>query len=185
MDAGEKKDSFMYFVALLCPADIQDRVQQHKLWMKEQFGSVVALKAPAHITLVRPFWLEGSWEEYLRNTLLAFKWTGKKPLVRLQAFSHFSNRVIYIAVWPDPALQELKKNVEAHFIHSFGDSLRKDSLPFHPHVTIANRDLKPGDFKKAWDHFSKKEFNAEFDAGTITLLKLVDSKWETVESVML
>lgn len=47
----------MYFVAIVCPGQINEKVEQFKQWMKDRFGCVVAMKSPAHITLIPPFWL--------------------------------------------------------------------------------------------------------------------------------
>jgi hypothetical protein len=53
----------MYFVALVAPPEPDKKVLELKNWMKDQFGTVVALKSPAHITFIQPFWLEEDQEE--------------------------------------------------------------------------------------------------------------------------
>jgi len=170
----------MYYVAVLCPAAIDDTIQKHKLWMRDHFGCTVALKSAAHITLVTPFWLKNESEELLKDTLQTFQ-TDKLPVeIELKDFSHFSDRVIYINVKENHQLDTLRKEVEDHFIQSFRGIIKPDTRPFNPHITIANRDIKPGDFIKAWEHFSKEKFEESFRTNSVSLLKLTAEKWAVI-----
>ena len=160
----------MYFVAILCPLPVNEKVLLFKNWMKEQFGCVVALKSPAHITLVPPFWLREANELLLLQSLQSFETTLDGLEIELDGFSHFGKRVLFVSVKENPALNELKSQVEGHFMKSFGASIQKDDRPFHPHITIANRDLKPSDFEKAWQHFNNRAFREIFPANSISSL---------------
>lgn len=170
----------MYYVALICPPEVDKKVEQHKYWMKDQFGCVVALNSPAHITLIPPFWLAETGETELINTVQSFTSDLAELDIQLDNFSHFGKKVLIIGVKENPALEEIKKPVELHFIRVFGDVIQADSRPFHPHITMANRDIKLSDFEKAWDHFSKKTFQASFRTKTISLLKLRSGIWNTI-----
>ncbi len=170
----------MYFLAVLCPPAIDEKVQDYKLWMRDRFGCVVALKSSAHITLIPPFWMQNEKEQQLTETLHSFQITIPSFEIQLQGFSHFSNRVIFVAVNENHQLGSLRKAVEDHFIIPFHGIIKPDDRPFHPHVTIANRDIKPGDFKKAWAYFEKQEFEQTFTASAISLLKLSRGKWNVI-----
>jgi 2'-5' RNA ligase len=170
----------MYFIAIVCPPELDKKVLQFKYRMKEQFGSVVALKSPAHITLIQPFWLEEDKEEDLKRTLDLFTSDMDELEIQLEGFSHFGKRVLFVRVKENPSLEELKNQVGNHFVSLYGDIIKKDDRPFHPHITIVNRDLKPGDFEKAWQHFSNRIFKEEFRAQTISLLKLTNGKWNVM-----
>ena len=151
-----------------------------KKWMKEQFGSVVALKSPAHITLIPPAWINISKETEMLQRFQSFSRDGEELCIRLDGFSHFGKRVLFIRVNENPALQQLQRQTEKHFFQYFEDVLKKDTRPFHPHITIANRDMKPGDFEKAWQYFSEKKFNEAFSAKAISLFKLIQGKWNII-----
>ena len=170
----------MYFLAIVCPGPINDEVLQFKNRMRDQFGCRVALKSPAHITLIAPFWLNQEREEELLEAIQSFTSDMDEIEINLDGFFHFGNRVLFVNVRMNPALEELKNQVQDYFVRSFSDIIGKDERPFHPHITIANRDLKPGDFLKAWEYFSKKEFKEMFRAKTIALLKLTEGKWNMV-----
>ena len=170
----------MYFVAVLCPPAIDEKIHNHKIWMRDRFGCTVALKSPAHITLIPPFWLANEKEQLLIETLHTIQISIQPFTIELQQFSHLGNKVIFAAIEENPSLGSLRKATEDHFIIPFQGIIKPDDRPFHPHVTIANRDIKPGDFNKAWDYFKRQQFDELFEANIISLLKLSPGKWNVI-----
>jgi 2'-5' RNA ligase len=170
----------MYYVAIVCPKHIDEKVVQLKEWMRKQFGCMVALKSPGHITLIPPFWMNEAREEELTATLQQLN-NIETATVGLNGFSHFSDRVLFIQVNDNEHLTNLKNKTEEHFLKQFSGIIKKDERPFHPHVTIANRDIKPSAFLKAWEHFSKEDFNEMFVADSVSLLKLINGRWEMIK----
>ena len=57
----------MYFIALVLPTEINDEILKWKLFMKDHFNCLVALRSPAHITLVPPFWMNDDLENKLEG----------------------------------------------------------------------------------------------------------------------
>lgn len=51
-------------------------------------------------------------------------------------------------------------------------------LAFHPHLTLAFRDLKKPEFYKAWEEFKDRKFNAGFVVNSISLLKHDGMQWQ-------
>jgi 2'-5' RNA ligase len=49
--------------------------------------------------------------------------------------------------------------------------------PFHPHITLAFRDLKKDKFEIAWQEFKGKKYTEKFDVNGITLLKHDGKVW--------
>ena len=171
----------MYFIAIVCPPGPDNKILQYKNWMREHFGSVVALRSPSHITLIPPFWLEENKENNLKQAFQDIKIDLPELEISLDGFSHFGKKRLFARLQNNPSLEELKKNLENHFIAYFGDVIKKDVRPFHPHITIASRDLKPCDFEKAWQHFLNKTVKEKFLSQTISLLKLLDGKWHIID----
>jgi 2'-5' RNA ligase len=167
----------MFYIAVLCSPEIDRKIQAHKVWMRERFGCTVALKSAAHITLIPPFWLANEQEQLLIDTLHTFETPIQPFTVHLKHFGHFGNKVIFAAVEENHLLGSLRKATDNQFVVPFHNSIQPDDRPFHPHVTIANRDIKPGDFNKAWAHFEKLYFDEAFTASKISLLKLSPGKW--------
>jgi 2'-5' RNA ligase len=166
----------MFYLAIICPSRVNDKVLRFKNWMKEQFGCTVALRSPAHLTLIPPFWLEKSRESLLIEKMRSFV-ISKEIFIELNGFSHFGKKVLFIHVQEDPLLEELRSQVEEHFRVDFSDVIKKEDRLFHPHVTIANRDMMPQHFFKAWEYFSEMEFREQFLVEEVSILKLTEGRW--------
>lgn len=180
---SEKATHCMYYIAIVCPAAINEKVLQHKLWMQQHFGCNVALKSPAHITLVAPFYFEEAKETQLKEALQLFSFQESPVTIELNGFSHFGKRVIFIQVNNNPILEILGKQLNIHLHHLLPDTIKEESRPFNPHVTIANRDVKPSVFEKAWKYFSEKRFEEIFDTNTVSILKLTEGKWHVISEI--
>jgi 2'-5' RNA ligase len=170
----------MYYIAIVCPPELDKRITSFKRWMREHFGCTASLRSPAHITLVPPFWWEPAREDELIKGLQGYPADYRETEVRLNGFSHFGNRVLFVRVQPDEHLEAMRQEALSYFIPLLGRSFKVGDRPFVPHITIANRDLKPGDFIKAWDHFREMEFLAIFTASTVSLLRLLPEKWMVI-----
>ena len=170
----------MFFIAIMCPQDLDKKILQFKLWIKEHFGAVVALKSPAHITLIQPFWMDMNKENLLINALNVYTSHISEIEIYLDGFSRLGKKLLFITVQENPSLEEIKKHAEIHFAGYLEGVVKKDDRPFHPHITISNRDLKPGDSDKAWQHFENKFFKESFHAKAISLLRLEEGKWNVI-----
>ena len=49
--------------------------------------------------------------------------------------------------------------------------IKIDERPFHPHITIATRDLFKRSFHEAWPIFEKETFEAEWEANALSVLR--------------
>jgi len=173
----------MYYVALICPEETDKKVNQFKIWMKQHFGCVIALKSPAHITLIPPFWLEQERETQLLKTLQLFSSDQGNIEIELEGFSHFGKSVLFLVVKDNPLLQDLQNQVMKYFQEPFNEVIKNNDRPFHPHITIATRDLKPGDLRKALEHFNNEKYFHSFQTKSISVLKLSPGKWNVLASV--
>jgi len=169
----------LYFIAIVTPEAINQQILEWKHYMREQFHCIVALKSPAHITLIPPFEMGETAQPEMQALLEPFAARQQRFPIRLKNFDAFKPRVIYTDVLPNPSLSALQTSLEATLLQSQRFAIKKDDRPFHPHITIANRDLKKEDFPQAWQHFQQLTYEAVFTAGAITLLKLNDHRWQT------
>ena len=174
-----KPDTALFFAGLLCPQEQESRIHAYKLWMKEQYRCRVALKSPAHITLIPPFRVSAGDETRLMDTLQAFTSDLPELLIQLNGFHHFGKRVIYVQVNDNAGLQKLKTQTMTWFQNSLGNRIPADNHPFHPHISIATRDLAREDFDTAWSHFNSLSFQTAFYAHTLSLLRLTNGNWIT------
>ncbi len=170
----------MYFIALAAPENINQQVLKWKLWMKENHRCEAALRSPAHITLIPPFWMNPEQESELIHSLTEFS-TARDPFpVQLNNFSNFSPRVIFIDVLTTKDLEALKNDLQHFLLSTNRFPFGKDEHPFHPHITIATRDLYKKDFYEAWEHFKEKKYAAAWVAEGISLLRHNKKNWDVV-----
>ncbi|MFL5741317.1 MAG: 2'-5' RNA ligase family protein [Flavisolibacter sp.] len=173
----------MYFIALVLPDLINEKVLKYKNYMKEKYDCSVGLKSPAHITLVPPFWMEVEKENDLKKELQKFNRINSFELAT-NHFSAFKPRTIFIALAASSELEELKASVDGYFKDHTYFKFKLDSRPFHPHITIATRDLSKKNFQEAWPYFEKKEFLETWKAEGISVLRHNGKNWDVVHTTL-
>jgi 2'-5' RNA ligase len=174
-----KKADKLYFVAIVPPSPIYEDAFEQKAYFKTKYNSKASLNSPPHITLHMPFKWKESGECDLETQMQNFV-RGREPItIHLKDFSSFPPKVIFINVEISAELKALQKDLERHFKKELNlfNAKYKD-LPFHPHLTLAFRDLKKPNYQKAWEEFVGKSYEATFVADKIALLKHSGSVWE-------
>ena len=170
----------MYFVALVAPQEINEQVLKWKNFFKEHFQCIVALKSPAHITLIPPFWMKEELEPDLISSIIEFSTQKSKFEVILKDFASFKPRVIYIDVAKNEILQDLYDSLNDFICKLDKFPAKKEERPFHPHVTLATRDLYKKAFYEAWPHFSAKKYEAHWKVNGISLLLHNKKNWDVI-----
>ena len=172
----------MYFIAIVAPETINQQVLKWKLWMKEQYNCEVALRSPAHITLIPPFWMNGELETALLDSLNEFSKKENSFQIQLKDFSCFKPRVIYVDVLQNEQLNALKNKLLAFLLAKNKFPFTNDDHSFHPHVTIATRDLHKKAFYEAWEYFKEKKYKADWIANGISLLRHNKKNWDVIHT---
>ena len=170
----------MYFVALVAPREINDQVVKWKNFFKEHYQCIVALKSPAHITLIPPFWMQAELESDLINSIAEFSLTIKSFDLVLKDFEAFRPRVIFVDVLKNETLHELHHTLTDFIYKQDRFPVKKEDRPFHPHVTLAARDLYKKAFYEAWEIFSTKKYEAYWKVNGISLLRNNKKNWDVI-----
>lgn len=168
----------MYYVAHVLPPQLNEWILPMKQDLYQRFGCAVGLKSPAHITLIPPFWLSPAEEPQLLThlQLLARQCTGF--VLTTRHFASFAKRTLFIAVGNSPLLHQLKQAADNLFAGNQGFGIQKEQRPFHPHITIATRDIKPHQFAAAWQLYGHQTFEHRWVADTISILRHNGSHWD-------
>ncbi|MCB0665215.1 MAG: 2'-5' RNA ligase family protein [Saprospiraceae bacterium] len=166
----------LYFLAVVPPKSIADEVEEFRQIMATRFKSKHALKSPPHITLIPPFW----WEDHDYPKLRAGinEWLQSRVSIELilRDFNCFKPRVIYVDIEANSELNQMQSDLKAFLKEEW--TLDPDKRPsFHPHLTIAFKDLKPRSFYRAWDYFKQQKYEARFLADELYILKHVNGRW--------
>ncbi len=176
----------LYFIALIPSSPVYEEALELKKYFKEQYESKAALNSPPHITLHMPFLWTEEREKKLIEKLLIFSKKCDPLKVCMDNFSSFPPRVIFINVAESDALIALQKNLH-RFCKTELDVFNANykEQPFHPHLTLAFRDLKKVQYQQALEEFSRKEYKAEFMADKISLLKHNGKSWNILKEFVL
>lgn len=182
-DLNEKSAKRRFFVALLPPADVQEKVNEVKGVMRDRFNSKAAFRSPPHITLHAPFEWPVSATNRLQDSLSKFAYHQEPISITLNGFNAFEPHVIYIDVVQSSGLMALQPKLLDHLESDINLTSKQDrKRAYIPHLTVAFRDLKPNMFRKAWAEFARKEFHTDFAASYLSLLSHNGKLWKVKES---
>ncbi len=170
-----------YFLAIVIPPPLFEKVEAVKQNLFELHALKGALRSPAHITLHRPFEWKEEKENVLIEKLYAFNFS---PIFNLglNNFSFFEPRVIYVDVLPNNELLALHNALKMHAkreLKLFNEV--NDMRGYHPHVTVASRDLKKPMFYELKTYFENEKLSGTFSCPNFSLLKL-EKKWEVINT---
>lgn len=168
----------LYYIAILPDDHLSQRITDIKLELKENFGVKHALKSPPHITLQMPFKWENDKLIEIENFLFTYAKEFSSFSIELSGFAYFGDRVIFIDVKENPELTKLHDSFVAQLIRKVGFPDVIQSTPFHPHITLAHRDMNKDVFKKIQYKLEKEKFKAGFQVKEIVLLKHNGAYWE-------
>lgn len=156
-----------------------EEVSELKNYFKEKYKSKASLNSPPHITLHMPFQWKEKKEDLLIEKLSSFAQSQPVFEISLSNFGCFEPRVIFIDVIKNANLELLQKNLQRFCKREFNlFNANYKEHAFHPHVTLAFRDLKKSEFLKAWEEFREKKFQATFPVTSLILLKHDGSQWQ-------
>jgi 2'-5' RNA ligase len=166
-----------YFIALIPPEPLESDIMKIKEELAAKYQTRGALRSPAHITLHMPFEWKTIKEIKLTEILSAFRFE-KPPEIELPGYSCFEPRVLFIDVKRNEQLINLQKELVFHVKSNLNIfNQYDDKRGFHPHLTIAFRDLKKDAFYQAWDSLKEKEFQGKFTASSFHLLRMNGNNW--------
>jgi len=174
-------DSSLYFIAIIPPDPLSAKLIELKNQVASGYGSKASLRSPPHITLHMPFGWPHKKFERLATTLTSFFYRSKPYILKLSGFGSFAPKVIFVKVEPDPRLSTMQSDLcrlMAEKLSIYNANYR--NKPFHPHITIAFRDLKKSSFFEAWEYYSSQLFQEELCVNQVTLLKHNGRFWEQV-----
>lgn len=171
----------LYFIALIPPDFVCEQVNEIKKYFAQNYQSYQALNSPPHITLRPPFKMFQQKEEELKKSLKIFSTEQSAFTIQLNGFGHFRRDVIFIRPLNNSVIENLYADLQALLFSRHGFSAMPPYPVFHPHITVAFRDLTKAYFEKAWAYFEHKKIETKFVAQRLCLLKHIKQKWEIVE----
>lgn len=176
--------SSLHFIAMIPEPAIEQELHAFKLELFERYQCKAALKSPAHITLIPPF----PWANFQDGKVLeyfeAFRSSISPFEIMIDGFGTFGSQVFYAKPVYQPVLFELQSQIRNYFEPILKDKL-KDKFQFHPHITLANRDLRAEDLPLILQEFSARNYQVTIPMKSVSLLKHNGSKWDVVSEIKL
>ncbi len=171
-----------YFIALLPPENIREQVKEIKEEIKDKYQSKKALRLPAHITLQAPFKLEEVRLPHLLKVLEEFAATEESFDIELSGFGAFPPRVVFIEVSNPAPVKHLHKALHEVMLQILTGQEDRKYPKFHPHITVATRDLHQNQFRPAWEEFQRRDFSASFTAHSLTVFRHNGKTWDMLRN---
>ena len=165
-----------YFIAIHLPEPLHTEIEKIKRNISEKYGTRSVLKSPPHITIVPPFFWGN--EEELITIVQHFSFPSFP--IELNNYNAFQASVVYIDIVPNPAIQELHTLFNTYFLDRYPQLKKRHPFPFHPHITVGNRDWKKEQFIACWNEMRDQAFTGSFMFEKLSLLKLVNGLWKVL-----
>jgi 2'-5' RNA ligase len=176
----------LYFVALVPPPDVLQKVKKLKEEVAERFESKAALRSPPHITLHMPFKFREDREERIEQVLRDVSKDQAPIRITQEGFGAFAPRVIFVNVEKTDPLETMRANLVQAMRRGLNlENADYKNRPFNPHMTIAFRDLKKRLFNPAWESFRDRKFEENWPCKELILLKHNGHHWEVYRQIPL
>lgn len=169
----------LYFIALVPPIPLQEKIKSIKEEIAEKYHARHALKLPAHITLRIPFKKTEGEEKDLVTVLEKFVEQEISFEIDLFGFGSFPPRVLFVNVANQEPVIELHNRLQKTFEQYTGEIQERQN--FHPHITLATRDLARDEFRKAWSELKIRHFEDSWHVDHLTLFKHNGKKWDVLK----
>lgn len=166
-----------YFIAVIPPEPVHSEIEHIKKEVSERYNNKSALRSPPHITLHMPFEYKTEKESLLFTALESFSFT-ETFTVQLQNYACFEPKVVFIDVVQNETLNRLRSALVQHIKVNLNIFNQAEALRgFHPHITIAFRDLKKSVFYEMMGEYKEKIYKADFEVNSFFLLKHTGKSW--------
>ena len=177
-----------HFIGVLLPEDITQRLEGYRRYMNQQYGCRSGHGTPIHVTLVPPFQLPAPCTTAhiaaaLAQMVAEKKWHSFNA--KIEGFDAFGDRTLFAKVIPSAVWTAFRAAVCTAVALTSPGAVRKDTRPFQPHVTVANRDIPPGASTEALEYLNQLELKAAFPVDNITIFERRDKRWVVGQQIEL
>lgn len=166
-----------YFLAIVPEGAIQDNCTEIKNEIRDQFNVKYALKSPAHVTLKMPFSYNEAKEEKLIQDLRKFLIQFESFPISIGGVDTFGKRVIFLKIKADDRLTKLQAELKVFCKRELTLVDELSDRNFHPHMTIAFKDLKEIHFDEILNLVKERSVQEEYFVSNIHLLKRIEGRW--------
>lgn len=174
-----------YLLAIVPEESVCQKITQLKEQLYESFGLKYALKSPPHITLKMPFVHNEKKEGELIKLLQGYIAKEKTFPLSLRGVGAFGNRVSFLKVRYPPELMLFQQGLIRFFKRNLKKHLELSDTNFHPHLTVAFKDFKKGQFDEVMECVKNAAIKESIQVHQVSLLKKVNGLWVKIADINL
>ncbi len=165
-------------IAIIPPEPVFSEIRKEQEYIADTWGPERALRTPPHITIIPPMLLTADEVGWLYGIAYAIAGTQNRFTIQLKDYDSFKPRVIFIAPIISPAFSNLHDIWHQAIITKMPHVLSKyPERPYHPHLTLAHKDVTHPQFDMMWKYFQVKKYQASFTVDRFCILTHTDSGW--------
>jgi 2'-5' RNA ligase len=166
-------------IALVPPEPIFSEIRKEQIHIADTWGPKHALRTPPHLTIIPPLSLTSSEIGWLFGMAGALAGTFYPFEMRLKDYNSFKPRVVFIQPVVPKELHDLFEIWHQALMVKMPHVLdRYPERPYHPHVTLAHKDVTHPQFDKIWNYYSGKQFRTTFKVDHFCILSYHEHGWE-------
>jgi 2'-5' RNA ligase len=176
----------LYLTAILPPPHLSEEIDDIRIELSERYQIFAALKPPVHITLYRPVSVSQGFEPQLIKLLQPVGYEHRPFQLDLSNFGSFNIQTIFVSAVKNLFLSDLQKDISAVYNKNKIDPKEvKGNTAFHPHLTVAYRDIPPEKFPLIWSEMKNRKYKRSFLVDHFTLLKHDGKHWQRLKEFVL
>jgi 2'-5' RNA ligase len=182
----DKTSKQLKLIAIVLPDPLRSFIINEQKFISENWGCRHALRTPPHITLIPPFHF--TLQEINSIITILSEAAKRHHAFRLNVigFNSFRQGVIFMEPELSQALQDLHMDLNDSMGSYFPQILEKSGdRPFHPHITLAHKDVTREQFKEIRDHYKNKAAPSSVIIEHFNILNHIGKGWAIGEEFIL
>ena len=173
------KDHDLFFFAIPMPEVLNDEIREITEEISRKYHTQKALSSEPHITIIPPFWYPSSKIDVLKNVIThvsKFTWEFD---IQLNGYKTFPRNVLFIDVLMSEELQQCHDQTYNCLPQELFYKVKRYHT-FHPHITVAFKDISDENFAEAKKEYLPSEFKRSFTFPGLALYKHNRKIWTRV-----
>jgi 2'-5' RNA ligase len=184
-----KSEHILFFIAAVPPQPLFDELNELRKSIAARYQATKALRIVPHITLKAPFKLHFSLYEQWLEAFQSLSFSVQPFDVMFEKFNAFKKRkspVLFLEPLYTESLFQLQKDLLRQLkALPFMIEFSSNEYEFHPHLTMAYRDLTYDNFHVLWNEVKNQTFERSFRLEELSLLEHDSQKWNITQRIQL
>ena len=179
MDERSNLNTQLQLIAIVLPEPLFSFVRDQQNFIAEKWDCRHALRTPPHITIIPPLAITPEEINGLQEIAGEVAAKCNSFSLAVKGYGAFKPRVIFIKPELPPGLSDLYQNWRDALMKTFPHVLGKyPDKPYHPHITLAHRDVDRKQFDEMWNLYENKKIDISIEINQFCILGHGKNGWE-------